>query len=517
MPVRQDNEQNIRSLAFFETLYNSSADAILALDTTTILDGNRSAEFMFGRPKNEITGRSVLDLSPEFQPGGKNSKEMADRLFTAALFGEPQSFEWMYLRADGTPFPTEISLTRFLVGETVYLQASIRDITLRKLDEDELREAYGRISAAEKELRLQYTALAETEEMFRNPVENSPVGVYLQQDGIIRYANPRFAEMFGYVRDEVVGRSFDDFIRISNPVTTPSPDRSSLQRREFLARRKGGAVVELEIFEAPMEYRGRPALYGNVVDITPRRRAEATIRGLLNATRDEAVLTDNDGRILTVNNAFASGAGKPAAELANTILYDLIRTGGISMRTADEMQKKSPEPISFEEQIGERWFDTTIYSINDAEGNREQVGIFRHDITRLKNAEREVLAANEQLVVEKERLSLFAAALDNMRDCAVITKSMGQIIYVNETFKKRFMLQADEVLEKKLKDLAHDENQFELGDNFFFDYRDSDRQGLFLGKNSYGVKIPLIVTCKPILYSNRKPTHFVFVFREKMS
>ena len=517
MPVRQDRGQNVRSLAFFETLFESSADAILALDAATILDGNRTAEVMFGRPKKEISGRTVLDLSPEYQPGGQNSKEMADRLFAAALAGEPQFFEWMHLRADGTPFPTEISLTRFLVGENLYLQASIRDITLRKLDEDELREAYGRISTAEKELRQQYTALAETEEMFRNPVENSPVGVYLQQDGIIRYANPRFAEMFGYARDEVIGRSFDDFVRISNPAATTSPDRSSQLCREFMARRKGGTVVELEIFEAPMEYRGRPAFYGNLVDITPRRRAEATIRGLLNATRDEAVLTDNDGRILAVNEAFASGAKKPAAELAGTVVYDLIRTGGISMRTADEMQEKGAEPISFEEPIGERWFDTTIYSINDAEGNREQVGIFRHDITRLKNAERELLAANEQLGLEKERLSLFAAALDNMRDCAVITRSMGQIIYVNETFKRRFLLPTEEVMEKKLRDFAHDENQFELGDTFFFDYRDSDRQGLFLGKNSYGVKIPLTVTCKPILYSNRKPTHFVFVFREKMS
>jgi PAS domain S-box-containing protein len=141
MPVREDGGQNVRSLAFFETLFESSADALLALDGATILDGNRTAEVVFGRQKKEIIGRTVLDLSPEFQPGGQKSKEMAEGLFSAALAGEPQFFEWMHLRADGTPFPTEISLTRFLVGGNVYLQASIRDITLRKLDEDELREA----------------------------------------------------------------------------------------------------------------------------------------------------------------------------------------------------------------------------------------------------------------------------------------------------------------------------------------------------------------------------------------
>lgn len=103
-----------------------------------------------------------------------------------------------------------------------------------------------------------------------------------------------------------------------------------------------------------------------------------------------------------------------------------------------------------------------------------------------------------------------------MRDLAVITRGMGQIIYVNATFEKRFALKAADVADKKLADLAHEENQFTLGDSFFFGYRDSDRQGFFLGKNSYGVKIPLTVTCRPIMFSNNKPTHYVFVFREKI-
>jgi two-component system, response regulator PdtaR len=258
------------------------------------------------------------------------------------------------------------------------------------------------------------------------------------------------------------------------------------------------------------------ALYKRTID-EKLRRSESTIRGMLNATKDETVLTDNDGTILAANDAFAATAKRPVKELAGSVIYELIKTGGISMKTADEMQKKDAGvPISFEEQIGDRWFDTSLYSIYDNLGVREQVAIFRHDITALKSAERNLKAANEELLAEKERLALFAAALDNMRDCAVITRGMGQILYINATFEKRFGCKAADVLDKKLKDLAHPENQFEIGDNFFFDYKDTDRQGLFLGQNAYGVKIPLMISGKPILYYNKKPTHFVFVLREKM-
>lgn len=352
MPGKGDGEHTVRNLAFLQTMFESSFDAILALDNDLIIDCNRTAEEMFGRPREAITGGLFFSLSPEHQPDGQDTKERARGLFAAAFMGEPQSAEWMFLRADKTPFPAELSLTRVQVDGKTYLQATIRDITLRRMDEDELRETYGRISAAEKELRQQYAALAETEEMFRNPVEHSPVGVYLQQDGIIRYANPRFAGIFGYARDEIIGRPFEEIVRPGvRPDAVTESGRPS-QHREFAARTKDGGTLELEVFEAPMEYQGRPAFYGNLVDITRRKRDEATIRGLLNATRDETVLTDNDGRILAANEAFAASAKKPVHELVNMVIYDLIRTGGISMRTADEMQKKGAGSVSFEEQIG---------------------------------------------------------------------------------------------------------------------------------------------------------------------
>jgi two-component system, response regulator PdtaR len=297
----------------------------------------------------------------------------------------------------------------------------------------------------------------------------------------------------------------------------------------FLTGQSDDATITRALESEPFGYIVKPfeeknlktsitmALYKRAMD-EKLRRSEATVRGLLNATKDETVLVDNDGMILALNDAFAASAGKPAADLVNTVLYELIRTGSITMKTADEMQKKGEKShLSFEEELKGRWLDTTIYSINDSQGNRQQVAIFRHDITGIKQAESQLKAINEQLVAEKERLALYAAALDNMRDCAIITASMGEILYVNATAEKKFGVKLVDLDGKKLKDLAHADNQINIGDYFFFDYKDVESQGLFLGKNAYGVKLPMVISGKPIMYYNKKPTHFVFVLREKMS
>jgi PAS domain S-box-containing protein len=151
-------------------------------------------------------------------------------------------------------------------------RATNRDITARK--------------DAEQALQEQYKALAETEEMFRNPVEHSPVGVYLQQDDVIRYANPRFAEMLGYTKEEILNQPFGELVdpghsaRACVPGWNRGDAGAAAQGRhaEITGRKKDGTAIDLEIFEAPMIFKGRPAHYGTLVDITERKMAEAAIK-----------------------------------------------------------------------------------------------------------------------------------------------------------------------------------------------------------------------------------------------
>src|SRR5208283_2055257 len=60
--------------------------------------------------------------------------------------------------------------------------------------------------SAQTHARQTIEALRESEGKFRDLTEKSLVGVYLIQDNVFRYVNPRFTEIHGYEAEEMVDR-----------------------------------------------------------------------------------------------------------------------------------------------------------------------------------------------------------------------------------------------------------------------------------------------------------------------
>jgi len=148
--------QKEKSLTLFKTMFDSAGDAIWLTNRNFILDTNRAAEVMFGRPRDQINGRSPFAFSPKLQTDGQLSADKAKEKMDAAFKGEPQFFEWLYTRSDGIPFYAEVTLNRVKCADEYYLQASVRDITLRKEAEENLQRVYKQIAASEKEIRQKY-------------------------------------------------------------------------------------------------------------------------------------------------------------------------------------------------------------------------------------------------------------------------------------------------------------------------------------------------------------------------
>jgi PAS domain S-box-containing protein/putative nucleotidyltransferase with HDIG domain len=126
--------------------------------------------------------------------------------------------------------------------------------------------------------------LRETEEKYRALVEQSLAGVYVIAGGQFAYFNEAGARIFGYQVDEVVGRlgPFD----LTHPDDRPTVQRhvqarldGSMQSAHYTFRgvRKDGGVVHIETFGRRIEYEGRPAIMGTLIDISDRRRAEVQL------------------------------------------------------------------------------------------------------------------------------------------------------------------------------------------------------------------------------------------------
>jgi PAS domain S-box-containing protein len=125
------------------------------------------------------------------------------------------------------------------------------------------------------------------EQRYRRMVEQDLFGIYIIQGGLIRFANRRAAELFGYEPEEMVDRltAFDvvdpdDHDRLRENIRKREEGEVAELRYELTGVRKDGTRFEFEVHSGVVEYEGDPALLGAIIDITDRKRRRQRLRVL---------------------------------------------------------------------------------------------------------------------------------------------------------------------------------------------------------------------------------------------
>jgi len=126
----------------YRDLFERSADAILIIEGDTFVDCNEATVRMLRYPsKEDVLLSHPSELSPPTQPDGRDSFEKANEMIAIAFERGSHRFEWDHKRADGEVFPVEVLLTAIEEPGRRTLHVVWRDITERKMLEEQLRQA----------------------------------------------------------------------------------------------------------------------------------------------------------------------------------------------------------------------------------------------------------------------------------------------------------------------------------------------------------------------------------------
>ena len=271
--VREEAERDLLSDVIEASL---NEIYIFSQETLRFLFVNEGARRNLGYSSTELAEMTPLDVKPEISPDAFT--ELVQPLIRHE---KPRLvFHTVHQRADGSRYPAEVHLQLFdQRPDPVYL-AVIQDITERSTAEAPLRDS---------------------ERRWREILVHTPqIGVTLDREGRIVFANRRFLELTGWGEAEVLGRDwfelcipeqvraevrdvFDTtiarndvggFSSYENAILTRSGELRDMAWSNAVSTDEHGAIVEVTSLG---------------VDITERKRAETELqvsrRGLIEAER----------------------------------------------------------------------------------------------------------------------------------------------------------------------------------------------------------------------------------------
>lgn len=402
----------------YRYLWENANDFLYIHDLTgRFIDANPITMERFGYTRDDVGKVTLADVLDErYLPIAVGVME---RLASGETIEEPIEFlcktkkgEEIWLEAKFRPIVED--------GRIVAIQGIARDITERRRMEEKLRES---------------------EEMFRTIAEKSFVGIYLIQDGVLKYVNPKLAEVLGYEVDELVGK---------NPMELIHPADREVARRNIEARirgevdsvnyrlrmlRKDGKTRVNEVYGSRTTYKGKPAILETLIDITDeeerRRKLEEYERFYKNA-QDLFFILDSKGRFLDVNPKYAEMLGYSKEELIGHTARKLMDLSELEMVRGNFERVLRGERVRYTAKAIARDGKTYIMDVSlwpVFKGGRVvgAEGILR-DVTefvRLNKMLNTVNNVNKLLVREKDKIELIRRTSEELSSLGYFSCWLG--------------------------------------------------------------------------------------------
>ena len=276
-------------------LFSEANDAIMIFKGMNMVDCNEKTLSMFKSPSYvEIAKKKLHELMPEKQPNGEDSLLKYHYYIQQALKGVSQFFYWKHSNVNGTQFDSEVSINSFTVEADVFLQIIVRDITLRKIAEEQKNQSI-----------KSYFEIFNSSSDLIFIVNNQGKVIDVNQSVLNEYDSPK-PEIIGVAFDQLGYLQIDkddDFQKIGK---TWSGEQ---QKFNWLCKTKNGKKIPLEMILHHGTYFGKEVIIANGRDISERldyentlKESEARFRTLASHAPIGIFLTNQKGDVVYVND-----------------------------------------------------------------------------------------------------------------------------------------------------------------------------------------------------------------------
>jgi PAS domain S-box-containing protein len=435
-PVRLETDVGTAA-ARYQAIFDALDEAVIVHDAASgkVVEMNREASALFGYAPEECRQLKFADFWAE-APAGEASPE------PPALAGASQPVVRKMKDRNGRRFWAEMKPRPLALDGRQEVVTVIKDFHDCRPAGEGQRE----------------------DDTYRLAAEGALAGVYVIQDHVLVYINPMMAEIFGYEREEILSGAVepkelvhpDDLAWVRDKIQQRLSGQLAEARYTFRGLRKDGAVVYCECFGRAVNYRGRAAVLGTLLDITDRRAAEEALRK--SEERYRAIVEDQaefvtrflpDTTVTFVNEASACFFGLTREQLVGQRFLQILPEEerlwvieNIHRLTAENPIATIEHRVNLPDgRIG--WTQWTNRALYDEQGRLVEYQAVGRDITAHKRAE-------EALQAQKDLLSTVISATPDL----LVLKDRD-LVYrmVNPAFCRLLDLPEEEILGKTDVDL----------------------------------------------------------------
>lgn len=332
---------------FLQILEGSIYSVIIIDDAGSVIFFNNSAEKLWGYRREEVRGQNVKMLMPYMvQREHDTYLERYNTTGRRNVMGG--SREVKALRKDGSEVDIELSLSEAFAGGRKVYTAIIQDISDRKKLEEKSKQDTEELRAQEEELRQNMEEMEATQEEMQRAMAESEkqkritdetleqaldAVITIDHDKTIRFFNRSAEMMFGYSREEVIGKNVKEIVPIEHRAVHDNYVDSNMRTgvnkvvglsRELEASKKDGSRFWINLSLSKVEFDGRIQYTAFIRDITEQRNTIFTLEQTQRevearmASVDTACIvseTDLKGNITYVNDKFCEVAQYTREEL----------------------------------------------------------------------------------------------------------------------------------------------------------------------------------------------------------